>query len=106
MAPRRKKVAGLLLTHGAGSDKDHPMLVALEERLAPLPVRRMNFPYRNKPGKRPPDRAPVLLDALEAELDEFGAELGVTTGRIVLGGRSLGGRMCTMLAAGDEDRPA
>ena len=38
MTTRRPKVAapeGLLLTHGAGSDKDHAMLVAIEERLAP-----------------------------------------------------------------------
>jgi len=56
----------VILTHGAGSDKDHTMLLAIEERLAPLPVVRMNFPYRDKPGKRPPDRAPVLLAALHA----------------------------------------
>jgi len=92
-------VAGVLLTHGAGSDKDHPMLVAIEERLDPLPVVRMNFPYRERPGKRPPDRAPVLLAALHAELDAMCERLGVGSDRIVLGGRSMGGRMCTMLAA-------
>lgn len=92
-------VQGLLLTHGAGSDKDHPMLVAIEERLAPLPVRRVNFPYRDRPGKRPPDRAPILLESLHAHLHAFCEELGTTSDRIVLGGRSMGGRMCTMLAA-------
>ena len=65
-ARRAPAVAGVILTHGAGSDKDHTMLLAIEERLAPLPVVRMNFPYRDKPGKRPPDRAPVLLAALHA----------------------------------------
>jgi predicted alpha/beta-hydrolase family hydrolase len=103
MAGRRKpKVAGVLLTHGAGSDKDHPMLLAIEACLTPLPVRRMNFPYRNKPGKRPPDRAPVLLASLRDELESFCDEIGATTEQIVLGGRSMGGRMCTMLAAGAE----
>jgi predicted alpha/beta-hydrolase family hydrolase len=103
MAARRSKgIAGVLLTHGAGSDKDHPMLVAIEERLSPLPVLRMNFPYRDKPGKRPPDRAPVLLTSLKAQLDDFADRIGAPTARIVLGGRSMGGRMCTMLAAGAE----
>ncbi len=82
----RGAVAGVLLTHGAGSDKDHAMLVAIEARLAPLPVVRMNFPYRDRPGKRPPDRAPVLLAALHAELDAFCEHLGVDTDRIVLAG--------------------
>ena len=99
MTRRRNRVEGVLLTHGAGSDKDHPMLVAIEERLSPLPVLRMNFPYRDKPGKRPPDRAPVLLAALHRELDAFCERIGTTSDRVVLGGRSMGGRMCTMLAA-------
>jgi len=98
-ARRAQGVAGVILTHGAGSDKDHTMLLAIEERLAPLPVVRMNFPYRDKPGKRPPDRAPVLLAALHAELDALCERLGVSSDRIVLGGRSMGGRMCTMVAA-------
>ena len=92
-------VAGVLLTHGAGSDKDHPMLVAIEARLAPLPVCRINFPYRDKPGRRPPDRAPVLLASLREQLDGFCERIGADTSQIVLGGRSMGGRMCTMLAA-------
>ena len=44
--PTTAAVSGLFLTPGAGSDRDHPSLVALEERLAPLPVERMDFPYR------------------------------------------------------------
>ena len=102
MSRRTRKVASVLLTHGAGSDKDHAMLVAIEERLAPLPVRRINFPYRDRPGKRPPDRAPVLLASLRDQLAAFADEIGAPTDRIVLGGRSMGGRMCTMLAAGAE----
>ena len=47
----------LLLAPGAGASRDHHTLVALEEALAPLPVGRMDFPYR-KAGKKSPDRAP------------------------------------------------
>jgi uncharacterized protein len=104
VAARRKKTAGaagLLLAPGAGSDRNHSCLVAVEAAVAPLPVRRMDFPYR-KAGKKAPDRAPVLLAAMRAEIDEFTAEVGAgAAGRLVLGGRSMGGRMATMLAAGD-----
>lgn len=91
--------SGLLLTHGAGSDRDHPTLLALERALAPLPVHRMNFPYRRRPGKRPPDRAPVLVASLHDELAVWSAEAGINADDVVLGGRSLGGRICSMAVA-------
>jgi predicted alpha/beta-hydrolase family hydrolase len=103
MAARRKPVEAVLLAPGAGASADHHTLVAIEEALAPLPVRRMDFPYR-KAGRRAPDRAPVLLDAVRAELAELCDEVGTTSDRVVLGGRSMGGRMCSMVVA--EGTPA
>jgi len=91
--------AGLLLTHGAGSDRTHHTSLALEAGLD-LPVRRIDFPYRRIGGRRPPDPAPRLIDCIAEESAAFAAELGVGTERIVCGGRSLGGRMCSMAAAG------
>ena len=41
--PTTHAVSGLFLTPGAGSDSNHPSLMALEERLAPLPVERMGL---------------------------------------------------------------
>ena len=105
MAPRRRlapRPAGLLLAPGAGSDRNHHSLVAIEDAVAPMPVRRVDFPYRIA-GRRAPDRAPVLLAALRREAEAFAAELGVGTDRLVLGGRSMGGRMASMLAAGGPD---
>ena len=99
---RRPRPAGLLLAPGAGSNRDHPALVAVEAAVAPLPVARMDFPYR-KAGRRAPDRAPVLLAALRVEAEPLAAGLGVGTGRLVLGGRSMGGRMASMLAAGGPE---
>lgn len=95
-----RSVAGMLLAHGAGSNRESPSLVAIEERVAPLPVVRMNFPYREREGKRPPDRAPVLVASVRDHLDELCERLDAPSERIVLGGRSMGGRMCSMLAAG------
>jgi len=86
-----------LLTHGAGGDRDHHALVALERGLD-LPVRRVDFPYRRE-GRRAPDRAPKLVAAVVAEARDFAADLGVEPGRLALGGRSMGGRMCSMAVA-------
>jgi predicted alpha/beta-hydrolase family hydrolase len=86
---------------GAGSSSEHPTLVALAEGLAPLPVARLDFPYR-RAGRRAPDRAPVLMASVRAEVDELATRLGVPPGRIVLGGRSMGGRICSMVAAGAD----
>jgi predicted alpha/beta-hydrolase family hydrolase len=94
-----RSVKGMLLFPGAGTGRDQSSLVHLERSLAPLPVRRSDFPYR-KAGRRAPDRAPVLLDAVRAEAKEIAASLKTTTAKLVLGGRSMGGRMCTMAAAG------
>jgi predicted alpha/beta-hydrolase family hydrolase len=100
MVTRRSRRPGaLLLFHGAGSDRDHSSLVLLEERLGPLPVERANFPYRTKPGRRPPDRAPVLLASVRSEAAALADRAGVAADRVVLGGRSMGGRMCSMAVA-------
>jgi uncharacterized protein len=88
----------LLLAPGAGSSRDQPALVAIEEAVAPLPVERMDFPYR-KAGRKVPDRAPILLDAVRAEAAQLVARCGIDPARLVLGGRSMGGRMCSMAVA-------
>jgi uncharacterized protein len=84
----------LLLAHGAGSDREHGSLLAIEQALSPRLVDRLNFPYRVA-GKKLPDKAPVLLDAIRKRADE----LVRLSEPIILGGRSMGGRMCSMLAA-------
>ncbi|MFC8921222.1 alpha/beta family hydrolase [Cellulosimicrobium sp. NPDC057127] len=95
-------VVGVLLTPGAGASRDHRSLVAIDEALAalpvPVPVRRVDFPYRVA-GRRMPDRAPVAVAHVREQAQAFAAELGTTTDRLVLGGRSYGGRMCSMAVA-------
>lgn len=94
-----RAVKGMLLFPGAGTGCDHPSLVHLETSLAPLPVRRADFAYRQA-GKRAPDRPPVLLETVRTEAASLATSLRTKTSRLVLGGRSMGGRMCTMAAAG------
>lgn len=93
----------LLLTPGAGSSASNPSLVAIENRLPDLTVHRMDFPYRLA-GRRAPDRAPVLLAAVRAGAEAVAAEASCQPEEIVLGGRSMGGRMCSMAIA--EGLPA
>jgi uncharacterized protein len=97
-----RAVKGVLLFPGAGTDSNHASLVHLDKALAPLPVRRADFPYR-KAGKKAPDRPPVLLEAVRAEATDFASSLRTKTDKLVLGGRSMGGRMCSMAVAGGAD---
>ncbi len=99
--------AGLLLTPGAGATRDHRALVAVDGALAsldpPVAVERVDFPYRAA-GRRMPDRPPVAVAHVRAEAERLAGVLGVATGRLLLGGRSYGGRMCSMAVA--EGLPA
>ena len=95
-------VRGVVLFPGAGSSADHASLVALEEALAPLPVLRVDFPYR-KAGKSFPDKAPVLVECVKSEVRAFADSLGAPTTSLVIGGRSMGGRMCSMANADTHD---
>jgi predicted alpha/beta-hydrolase family hydrolase len=90
--------AAAVLFPGAGSSRTHHTLVALDEALAPCRVVRADFPYR-KTGRRAPDRPPVLLATVRDEAAALAAELGVGSELLLLGGRSMGGRMASMAVA-------
>ena len=92
------KPDGLLLWHGAGGDRDHRHFVALEAALG-IPVRRLNFAYRELGGRRPPPRAPKLIEELNEVVPAVAKEMGTEPRRLLLGGRSMGGRMCSMAVA-------
>lgn len=94
----------LLLFPGAGSDRTHSSLVALEEALCHLmPVERADFPYRRQ-GRKAPDRAPKLMTCVREEAAALAQRTGAAPNEVLLGGRSMGGRMCSMAVA--EGLPA
>ena len=95
-------VRGVVLFPGAGSSRDHAALIAVENHLSPLPVLRVDFPYR-KAGKKFPDKAPVLVQCVKDEVRAIARDLGCDTTDLVIGGRSMGGRMCTMASSDSED---
>ena len=76
--------------HGAGGHKDDRGMLALAEALGGvgLEVVRFDFPYRERGSKRP-DPMPVLKASI--------AKLSSPTS--IIGGRSMGGRAASMLAA-------
>ena len=90
----------LLLYAGAGSDSSHPSLLAIERAVAPVHCVRADFPYR-RAGRKAPDRAEVLMASIRETLATL-----ATDEPLVMGGRSLGGRMCSMVAAGVDELPA
>jgi hypothetical protein len=102
-APKIGRPGGVVLTPGAGASRDHHTLVAVEQAVAPLPCLRMDFPYRLA-GRRAPDRAPVAIAHLVEQAAHFADQQGVRPDQLVLGGRSYGGRMCSMAVA--EGLPA
>ncbi len=88
----------LALAHGVGAPMTSPFMAAFAEGLAErgFRVARFEFPYmaeRRATGrKRPPDRADVLLETWRAAVAELGPK------GLVIGGKSLGGRMASMVA--------
>jgi predicted alpha/beta-hydrolase family hydrolase len=73
-------------------------LLALDTALAPLPVARVDFPYR-RAGRRAPDRQPVLVQCVRDEAARLAEQHTLDPRRIALGGRSMGGRMCSIAVA-------
>ncbi len=94
----------LILSHGAGSDCNAPLLVALSETFAGhgYVVLRCDLPFRQERRTGPPFPG-------NAERDRAGLRNAVTalrknvTGQIFLGGHSYGGRQATMLCATEPD---
>ena len=88
----------LALAHGAGAPMDSPFMATFAEGLAGRGVRvaRFEFPYmaarRREGRRRPPDREPRLLDCWRRVIERLGPA------RLVIGGKSMGGRMASLVA--------
>ena len=95
MANKKSKI-GVLLAHGAGTNKDHPLMVRIREGLeaAGYTVHAFNYPYAERGSKRP-DHVSKLLETHRAAADELAPKVA----RLFLAGRSMGGRIGTLLAA-------
>jgi len=100
--PKRGADRAVLLAHGAGADMHHATLTTVADALADarIPSLRFNFPYRAA-GRRAPDRPPVLEAAVRDAAAELARRTKLPLDRIVYGGRSMGGRIGSIVAAAD-----
>ena len=87
---KRNRPLGLVVTPGASADRDHATLVAIEEGIPDLPVVRLTLGTTSVP--RAVDK---IVEAGAALADK----LGVGPHRIAYGGRSFGGRSCSVAVA-------
>ena len=93
-----------MFAHGAGAGMDSEFMLSLSRLLESkgLEVKRFEFPYMkliSETGKRrPPDRMPKLLAAYKKELESLAAAVGAHK-KIYIGGKSMGGRVASLLAA-------
>jgi predicted alpha/beta-hydrolase family hydrolase len=88
----------LLLAHGAGAPMDSDWMNTMAAKLAGQGIRvaRFEFAYMaaRRPGQRkPPPRAERLLDEYRTAVDALAPQ-----GRLLIGGKSLGGRVASMVA--------
>jgi hypothetical protein len=92
--------AGLVLTPGASARRDQSGLVAIDQAVSLLDsvVERIEFPGQAA-GKRRPDPPEVCIQTIRTATSELARRLGVPISRVAIGGRSMGGRMCSMAAA-------
>ena len=102
--PKRGADRAVLLAHGAGADMHAAALTVVADALAAaaIPSLRFQYPYRAA-GKKAPDRAPVLAAATRLAATELALQADLPPERLVLGGRSMGGRYCSLIAADEED---
>lgn len=105
---RQGDVTLVVLAHGAGNDFRSPFLEFFASSLcaAGFAVARFNFPYKERTGTRPPDRMDVLMDCMQDVISAACRKVGVPPAPLVIGGKSMGARVASMLAAEGRVRPS
>ncbi|MEQ1949916.1 alpha/beta fold hydrolase [Mesorhizobium yinganensis] len=91
-------VATLLLAHGAGAPMDSAWMNTIAEKLAGRGVRTVRFEFgymgaRRQGQRKPPARGETLMPEYLAAVEAFGDK-----GKLLIGGKSLGGRVASMVA--------
>jgi len=103
--PEEPAEYAIVLTHGAGSNCQAPLLVAVASEFAAagLLVLRCDLPYRQARPSGPPSQGGSARDR-EGLREAVAAMRRIAPGRVYLGGHSYGGRQASMLAASDPGR--
>jgi len=98
---RPGRTPAVILAHGAGSDMTSPFMSTIHSGLARegyIAVK-FNFPY-TEARRRAPDPRPVLERCYRAVVDAIAADRALAPPWIAIGGKSLGGRIASYVAAG------
>jgi uncharacterized protein len=92
--------AGIIIAHGAGNDMHEPMIVKVCEGLAESGhvTLRFNFLYREK-GQKAPDSQAKLENTWERVYRFFIESLPHNFNTVIVGGKSMGGRVASQMAA-------
>src|SRR5271166_1579365 len=104
-AAQRRGVT-LILGHGAGASQSHAFMVGTAEALAErgIDVVTFNFSYTEH-GRRVPDANDRLEACYAAVVERIRGDSRYARGRIAIGGKSMGGRIATQIAAKGLAKP-
>ena len=97
-----------VVAHGAGAGQDHPFMTAAARGLASrgLATVTFNFPYMERKSRGAPNPAPQLEACYRSVISAI-RDRGWLQGRaLVIGGKSMGGRMASHIAADPASLPA
>ena len=109
--------AALILGHGAGAGQRSAFMVDFAKALSalgpvvgsggpcpPVDIVTFNFLYTEQ-GRRIPDRAPALESCYRAVIDAVRDRLASARAALFIGGKSMGGRIATQVAAAVAEAP-
>src|SRR5262249_5735364 len=98
--------ATLILAHGAGAGQQSPFIVSFARGVSALGLGAVtfNFPYTEQ-HRRVPDRRPVLDACYVAVIHIVRQHFGTARAALFIGGKSMGGRIATHVAAADPALP-
>ena len=97
-----RRPATLILAHGAGAPQQHPFMVSFARALSErgLDVLTFNFLYTEQ-RRKVPDRMPQLIACYRAVMEAAREAVASARERLFIGGKSMGGRAATHVAAAD-----
>jgi hypothetical protein len=97
-----RRPATLILAHGAGAPQQQPFMVGFARALSErgLDIVTFNFFYTEQ-RRKVPDRLPQLITCYRAVIDAARGEIASARERLFIGGKSMGGRAATHVAAED-----
>jgi predicted alpha/beta-hydrolase family hydrolase len=94
------ETTAVIVAHGAGNDREHPLIVTVSQGLskAGFLTLRFNFPYREK-GRKAPDSQNTLILTWQAAWQFLKVHPEYPTDEIVAAGKSMGGRVASQMVA-------